>query len=367
MTTSPRNTKPRVVVAMSGGVDSSVAAYLLAREGYDVVGVTMRLWVAEDEDITPDHQGCCSIEDIEDARLVCQTLGVPHYVINVEREFREHVMDYFVDEYAHGRTPHPCIACNDRIKFDFLMRRAQMLDATFVATGHYARIVRDEATGERSLLKGVDDGKDQSYVLYGLTAELLERVLLPVGWYSKSQIRELAREADLHLAEKTDSQDICFIPKGDYREFLQKRMTPHPGELVHLDGRVLGAHKGIEYFTVGQRRGLGVAPTAPVSEPLFVTRVDADSRRVYLGPESALYEREVHVAGANYVGGNAPEGPVQVTAKIRYNGLDASAVLEATPNGSATLTFDEPQRAVTPGQAAVFFQGDRVLGGGVVT
>ena len=366
MTSDVQNSKPRVVVAMSGGVDSSVAAYLLAREGYDVVGVTMRLWVGDDEDITPDHQGCCSIEDIEDARMVCQTLGVPHYVINVEREFREHVMDYFVAEYAAGRTPHPCIACNDRIKFDFLMRRAQMLDAQFVATGHYARVVRDETTGERSLLKGVDDGKDQSYVLYGLTAELLDHVLFPVGWYSKSEIRELAREADLHLADKQDSQDICFIPKGDYREFLQKRLDPHPGELVHMDGRILGEHKGIEYFTVGQRRGLGIKPTNPVSEPLFVTWVDPESRRVYLGPEEALYQRYVHVSAANYVGGSAPQGPVQVTAKIRYTGLDAPATLESHPDGSATLTFDEPQRAVAPGQAAVFFQGDRVLGGGVV-
>jgi tRNA-specific 2-thiouridylase len=366
MTTSTDN--PRVVVAMSGGVDSSVAAYLLTKEGYDVIGVTMRLWVAEnDEDITEDHQGCCSIEDIEDARLVCQTIGIPHYVMNVQDEFRKHVMDYFVEEYANGRTPHPCIACNDRIKFDFLMRRAEMMDAQYLATGHYARVVADEVTGERSLLKGMDDSKDQAYVLYGLNASLLERVLLPVGWHSKQRIRELAVEAGLHLANKKDSQEICFIPKGDYREFIQKRMEPHPGQIVHVDGRVLGDHKGIEFFTVGQRRGLGITPNAPVTERLFVTNVDPESQRVTVGPEEALYQRDVRVMGVNYIGGKPPSEPLQVTAKIRYNGLVAPALLSPGGRGLATLQFDEPQRAVAPGQAAVFFDGDRVIGGGQVT
>jgi tRNA-specific 2-thiouridylase len=366
MTTSTDN--PRVVVAMSGGVDSSVAAYLLTKEGYDVIGVTMRLWVAEnDEDITEDHQGCCSIEDIEDARLVCQTIGIPHYVMNVQDEFRKHVMDYFVEEYANGRTPHPCIACNDRIKFDFLMRRAEMMDAQYLATGHYARVVADEVTGERSLLKGMDDSKDQAYVLYGLNASLLERVLLPVGWHSKQRIRELAVEAGLHLANKKDSQEICFIPKGDYREFIQKRMEPHPGQIVHVDGRVLGDHKGIEFFTVGQRRGLGITPNAPVTERLFVTNVDPESQRVTVGPEEALYQRDVRVMGVNYIGGKPPSEPLQVTAKIRYNGLVAPALLSPGPDRLATLRFDEPQRAVAPGQAAVFFDGDRVIGGGQVT
>jgi tRNA-specific 2-thiouridylase len=364
MTTLPSN--QRVVVAMSGGVDSSVAAALLHQQGYEVVGVTMRLWDAGDEAITPDHQGCCSIDDIEDARRVCQTLGVPHYVMDVRQEFREHVMDNFVAEYRRGRTPHPCISCNDSIKFDFLMERATAMDADHVATGHYARIGRDEATGRPTLLKGVDASKDQSYVLFGLTADQLDRVLLPVGGYTKARIRELAAEAGLHLSDKRDSQEICFVPAGDYREFLRKQVTPQPGEFIDEQGNVLGTHKGIEFFTVGQRRGLGLAPNAPETERLFVTRVDPETGRVHLGPEDALMRRDVLVDNVSYVGGNPPSGPVQVTAKIRYNGRDTRAVLTPGQGEDAALCFDEPQRAVTPGQAAVFFDGDRVIGGGFI-
>ncbi len=346
---------------MSGGVDSSVAAYLLDREGYDVIGVTMRLWSADDEAVTPGHQGCCSIDDIEDARRVCQTIGVPHYVLNVEREFRAHVIDYFVAEYERGRTPHPCIACNDRIKFDFLMTRASMMDAEFVATGHYARVADGERPGERLLLRGVDASKDQSYVLFGLSQAQLRHVLLPVGEHTKSEVRALAAEGGLHLADKADSQEICFIPQGDYRDFLRTRVERQPGELVDATGRVLGTHPGIEFFTVGQRRGLGVS----TGERLFVTRVEPESRQVVLGPEEELFHRGVRVGQVNYVGGNSPTEAVRVTAKIRYNGRDAAAVLEPSGDG-AVLWFEEPQRAVTPGQAAVFFEADRVLGGGYI-
>ena len=358
--TEPSPSKPRVVVAMSGGVDSSVAAYLLDRDGYDVIGVTMRLWTADDPEVTPDHQGCCSIDDIEDARRVCQTVGIPHYVMDVQREFREHVMGYFIAEYQRGRTPHPCIACNDRIKFDFLMKRAESMDATFVATGHYARIGLDERTGERELLRGVDAGKDQSYVLFGLSQEQLGHVLLPVGGYTKGEIRALAAEGGLHLADKADSQEICFIPQGDYREFLGKHLVSRPGDFVDAAGIVLGRHEGIERFTVGQRRGLGVAS----NDKLFVTAVEPQTARVVLGPASDLLRRGVRVGDVRYVGG-APSGRTPVTAKIRYNGRDMPGMLE--PAGAvATLWFDEPQRAITPGQAAVFYDGDRVLGGGFI-
>ena len=358
----------RVVAAMSGGVDSSVAAYLLHRQGYDVIGVTMRLWSADEDDVSPDHQGCCSIQDIEDARRVCQALGAPHYVVDARREFREHVVAYFVGEYERGRTPHPCIACNDRIKFDFLMQRAAMMDADYVATGHYARIERDASDGEWTLRQGVDEGKDQSYVLFGLGQEQLARVLLPVGGYAKEEIRALAREAGLHLAGKADSQEICFIPGGDYRRFMRKESAPEPGEVVDAAGRVVGEHAGIEFYTVGQRRGIGVAPSAlglPEGEKVFVTAVDPETRRVTVGGSGDLLRHGVRVGNVRYVAGTRPANACRVSAKIRYNGRSASAVLHHDGDG-AVLWFDEPQRAITPGQAAVFYDGDRVLGGGFI-
>ena len=346
---------------MSGGVDSSVAALLLHRQGYDVIGATMRLWDDEDAAITPDHQGCCSIEDVEDARRVCQLIGVPHYFMDVRREFQAHVMDYFVAEYQRGRTPHPCIACNDRIKFDFLMQRAEFLDALYVATGHYARIQPAvDSTGPR-LLMGADPAKDQSYVLFGLSSEQLAHLLLPVGGYDKAEIRALAAEAGLPVAQKPDSQEICFIPQGDYRQFLRDRVQPQPGELVDTQGVVLGSHPGIEFFTVGQRRGLGIV----TGERLFVTRVEPETRRVVLGTEQELYRPAVHVAKVNYISGVRPLEPFRVTAKVRYYGKPLPAVLE--PLGAdAVLRFDAPQRAITPGQAAVFYDGDELLGGGFI-
>ena len=359
---------PRVVVAMSGGVDSSVAACLLARDGYDVVGVTMRLWdAAEDDDIAPDHRGCCSIEDIEDARRVSRAIGVPHYVVDARREFREHVIDYFVAEYRRGRTPHPCIACNDRIKFDFLLRRASMMDADYVATGHYARI-EQTGDGEMTLRRGADPAKDQSYVLFGLGQEQLRRTLLPVGGRSKAAIRAVARDAGLHLADKADSQEICFIPGGDYRRFMRREGEPSAGEIVDAAGRVVGSHEGVENFTVGQRRGTGVlAPQIglPEGAKVYVTRVDAATRRVTVGGAADLLARDVRVCDVAYVSGKRPSAPVRVDAKLRYNAPAASAEL-LPGDGEALLRFDAPQRAVAPGQAAVFYQGDRVLGGGYI-
>ncbi len=360
---------PRVVVAMSGGVDSSVAACLLARDGYDVVGVTMRLWdTSEDDEITPDHQGCCSIEDIEDARRVCSAIGVPHYVVDARSEFRRHVIDYFVAEYRRGRTPHPCIACNDRIKFDFLLRRASMMDADYVATGHYARIEQTDDGGQMTLRRGADPAKDQSYVLFGLGQEQLRRVLLPVGGRSKAAIRAVARDAGLHLADKADSQEICFIPGGDYRRFMRREGEPSAGEIVDAAGRVVGSHEGVEGFTVGQRRGTGVlAPQIglPEGAKVYVTRVDAATQRVTVGGADDLLSRDVRVCDVAYVSGKRPSAAVRVDAKLRYNAPAASAEL-LPGDGEAVLRFDAPQRAVAPGQAAVFYQGDRVLGGGYI-
>jgi len=359
----------KVVVAMSGGVDSSVAALLLQRQGYDVVGVTMKLYSLDEADLPPSYQGCCTLDDVEDARRVCAGLGVPHYVLNVQREFETFVIDYFCAEYSKGRTPHPCIACNDKIKFKFLMTRAAVLEAQYVATGHYARI---ESTPQGLILKkGVDAGKDQSYVLFGMGQQELSHTLMPVGDYPKDEIRRLALEAGLVNAEKPDSQDICFIPMGDYKKFLKDRSTQEPGDIVDMDGAVVGQHQGIEFFTVGQRRGLGVTPGANAGvnnrEPLFVIRVEPETRRVVVGPDSALFRDQMWVSKVNYPLG-APAGGssgIDVDVKIRYKAVEAPAVLYPQGDG-ALLCFSQPQRAVTPGQAAVFYQGDTLLGGGVI-
>ncbi len=354
--------KGRVIVAMSGGVDSSVAALLLQRQGYDVVGVTMRLWTEERDDLPPLSKRCCSVEDIDDARRVCQIIGAPHYVQNFEREFQQHVVDYFVREYERGRTPHPCLACNDKIKFDFLLRCAMFLEADYIATGHYARIERED--GRLRLLKGLDANKDQSYVLFTLTQAEMERLLLPVGDYPKDEIRSLASEAGLPVADKPDSQDICFIPDGDYRKFVGQRSAPQPGEMVDAGGRLLGTHPGVQFFTIGQRRGLGL--DGGPGKPLHVIKIDAAANRVVLGPEDQLYAPRLWASGVSFTSGRVFEsGPLAVTAKIRYKASEFPA--EVTPHGEwAEILFREPQRAVTPGQAVVFYQGDEMIGGGII-
>ena len=344
---------------MSGGVDSSVAALLLQRQGYDVVGVTMKLYSLDQADLPDYYRGCCTVDDVEDARIVCHRLGIPHYVLNVQREFQDHVIDYFCSEYRQGRTPHPCIACNDKIKFNFLSTRASILDAKYVATGHYARI-EHESCGF-SLKKGLDAAKDQSYVLFGMGQDELGRTLMPVGGYSKDAIRQLALEADFPNAEKPDSQDICFIPFGDYKAFLEERIATTGGDIVDQDGSVLGQHKGIEFFTVGQRRGLGITG----AEPMYVLRVEPETNRVVVGPEPALYRDSFTVSRVNYVAGNPPSDSTPVKVKIRYKFEEAPAVLHPGPTG-ANVRFEKPQRAITPGQAAVFYQGDTVLGGGFI-
>ncbi len=344
---------------MSGGVDSSVAAVLLKHEGYDVTGVTMRLVSADTQDATTSYnKGCCTLEDVDDARRVCQIIGIPHYLLNFEREFQEQVIDYFCQEYARGRTPHPCLACNDKLKFSFLLQRTAAMGADFVATGHYARLRSQD--GQRHLLKGLDASKDQSYVLYTMRQDQMEHVLLPVGWYSKPQIRNIARDAGLPVADKPDSQEICFVPDGDYRRFLKERLAIQPGEIVDSAGTVLGNHSGIEGFTVGQRRGLGVSSP----QPLFVTGIDTARRRVIVGPHDALLQDTVRASRVNYPAG-APDEPVEVQARIRYNASEQPATLY--PRGAeAEVRFHQPQRAITPGQVVAFYQGEELLGGGII-
>jgi tRNA-specific 2-thiouridylase len=354
--------KKRAVVAMSGGVDSSVAAALLAEQGYDVIGVTMRLFDAPFENAGKLSKSCCSLEDVEDARATCRIIGARHYYMNFVKEFTEHVIDYFVGEYEKGRTPHPCLACNDRLKFDFLMRRAKFMDADIVATGHYAQVA-PHPRGHR-LLRGADARKDQSYVLYTLTQEKLARLALPVGGYAKDEIRSIAARFGLPVADKPDSQDICFIPAGNYREFVEKRLSNRkPGLLKSADGAVLGSHDGIHAFTIGQRKGLPIATTE--GKPRFVTHINAATGDIIVGDAKDLLKTELWASGINWISGCAPANPVRAATRIRYNGQDSPATI--TPVGDwVQVTFDEPVRAITPGQAAVFYDGDEVIGGGMI-
>lgn len=354
----PKN--KRVVVAMSGGVDSSVAAGLLAEQGYEVIGITMRLWTVEDE-LAPRHnKRCCSVEDTDDARAAADVLGVRHYVLNLEREFAEGVVDHFVQEYTRGRTPNPCLACNDKVKFRPLLEHAVALGADYLATGHYARVRR--TPGAADLLKAVDTSKDQSYVLYTLGQAELTRTLFPVGEFPKDEIRRLAREWSLPNADKPDSADICFIPSGNYREFVRKRVPVAAGDIVDAAGETIGAHGGIIDYTVGQRRGV---PARGGEEPLFVVDIEPDSNRVVVGPHEMLMATALEADDLTFTSGLAPEGETRVEARIRYRAEVVPATL--TVSGvTAHVRFDTPQRAVTPGQAVVFYDGDRVLGGGTI-
>ncbi len=349
----------RVVVAMSGGVDSSVAAAILKKDGYEVIGVTMRLWSEDDGSASGPRRRCCSLEEIEDARRVCQILDIPFYVVNFEPQFQTYVVDYFCQEYLQGRTPNPCLACNKWIKFDFLLNRAMALGADYLATGHYARI--EQRNGNRLLLKAIDSAKDQSYVLYALGQKEVERLMFPMGSYSKSKARLLAQDMGLHIWDKAESQETCFINDGDYRDFLAVRNLCQPGYIVNAEGKVLGRHSGIGFFTVGQRRGLGLASR----ERLYVVAIDPITNRVVVGTNEQLFRDELYASEVGFVSGELPREPVAVTAKIRYKSPEVKAMLY--PLGKrARLVFEEPQRAITPGQAAVFYDGDIVLGGGII-
>ena len=355
--------KKRALVAMSGGVDSSVAAALLAREGYDVVGVTMRLFNTPFEGAAKLSKSCCSLEDVEDARATCRIIGAKHYYMNFEKEFQQHVIDYFVGEYQQGRTPHPCLACNDRLKFSFLMERADLMGADLVATGHYARIASRE-NGHRMLLRGADALKDQSYVLYNLRQDQLRRLAFPVGGYAKDEIRGIAREEGLPVADKPDSQDICFVPTGTYREFVEKRLEePTKGVVVDVEGKVLAEHDGIHQFTIGQRKGLPVSGGR--KRPIYVTSINSKSGTVTVGSVDGLLRDEVFASAVNWIDGHPPVD-TEVTAKIRYRSPEEPASVAMLGSDVAHVSFATPMRACTPGQAIVFYDEQRVLGGGFI-
>jgi tRNA-specific 2-thiouridylase len=363
--------RKKVVVAMSGGVDSSVAAVLLLREGYEVVGVFMRLGTPEGVEAEEakacdtsgkNKQGCCSVLDAADARRVAGVLGIPLYVLNFQEDFGR-VIDYFVAEYNAGRTPNPCVRCNDWLKFGKLARYAQAVGADFVASGHYARVGVDPVTGEKALLRGLDHRKDQSYVLFGISREALEHTLLPIGGFEKAEVRRMAEEFGLPVYNKPDSQEICFVPNQDYAGLVERRSpeTFREGELVTASGEVVGTHGGHQHFTIGQRKGVGVA----FGRPIYVVGIDAEKNRVVVGEKSdllrrALVARQINVVSSRLRGG---EG-VRCTAKIRYNHQPVAARASLSGADEMRVEFEEAQSAVTPGQAVVVYDGDIVLGGG---
>ncbi|MBO2519589.1 MULTISPECIES: tRNA 2-thiouridine(34) synthase MnmA [Limnochorda] len=352
----------RVLAAMSGGVDSSVAAALLLEQGYEVIGVTMQLWP---KDLPIHHDGgCCSLSAVEDARRVARILGIPYYVLNFQDLFTREVIDPFTREYLRGRTPNPCIWCNDRVKFGALLEKARELDAQYVATGHYAQVAYDPQRGRYLLKKAVDGAKDQTYALYGLTQVQLAHVLFPLGGYTKEEVRAMARERGLPVASKGESQDICFIPDRDLKGFLERRApgAARPGPIVNRKGERLGTHQGAIRYTVGQRKGLGIA----AGEPLYVLEVDAARNRLVVGTREELYGHALEVEALNWVAVPGLEGPVEAQAKIRYRAPEAPVLIEPLTADRARVRFREPQRAITPGQAIVFYQEDRVLGGGVI-
>lgn len=354
--------KDRIVIAMSGGVDSSATAAILKERGYDVIGIAMHIWNYSEE--TGDSPGsCCSMRDIADARGVAERLKIPFYVLNLKKEFKKEVIDYFISEYMTGRTPNPCVLCNQKLKFDILMKRSSELNASLVATGHYAEVVKDNKSMRYTIKRGMDKRKDQSYFLFNLTQDQLKRIILPLGRYLKSEVRELARTFGLKTSEKTESQDICFIPDNNYPSFIQKMVDKEritEGEIVNTDGKVIGHHRGIPFYTIGQRKGIGISS----GKPIYVIQIDTINNRIVVGEENNLEKREFYVEDVNWCLIPSEKDGFDAAVQIRYRHSPAEATIIPIGKDRVKVEFRKAQRAITPGQAAVFYQGDLLIGGG---
>jgi tRNA-specific 2-thiouridylase len=348
--------RKRIMVAMSGGVDSATTAALLKKEGHEVIGVTMQLW-----DYGGAEGGCCSSDEVRDARRVADQIGIPHYVVNLMDKFKEFIVEDFINKYMDGKTPSPCVLCNEYMKFDFLLKRSLELDADLLATGHYARVVLDTGSGKYHLEKAVDSNKDQSYFLFTLKQKELSRVIFPLGDKTKEDVRKLAQKLNLKVARKPDSQGVCFITGSSYKDFLKNHteVSNKAGEIVDTDGNIVGNHQGIFSYTIGQRRGLGIAK----GKPQYVVRIDPKSNRVVVGSEDQIYSKSLFVNNLSWVN-EISDKEMNISAKIRYRHKENDASLVLKNQNEAVVSFTEPQRAITPGQAIVFYNENQVLGGG---
>ena len=353
----------KVVVGMSGGVDSSVAAYLLKEQGYDVVGVTMQIWQDEPDYVQEENGGCCGLSAVDDARRVANQLGIPYYVMNFKKEFKENVIDYFVDEYKCGRTPNPCIACNRYVKWESLLERSMEIGADYIATGHYARI-EQLPNGRFAIRNSVTAKKDQTYALYNLTQRQLAHTLMPVGDYTKDEIRAIAEKIGIQVAHKPDSMEICFVPDQDYAGYIQRETgyVCKEGNFVDMDGKVIGRHKGIIHYTVGQRKGLGIA----MGHPVFVAEIRPETNEVVIGENKDIFKTTLYADQLNFMAIDRLDGEMHVKGKIRYSHEGADCTIRMASEQVLECVFDEQQRAITPGQALVLYDGEHVLGGGTI-